>query len=86
MLYLASDASAYMTGQVVAVEGGALLHGGGYIFHSENPDTCPVCTRAREKGEGFLYEFVKLEEHICPACRSHKKVFGVPAHEKIKKK
>jgi len=28
MLYLASDASAYMTGQVVAVEGGVLLHGG----------------------------------------------------------
>ncbi|MFZ5563123.1 MAG: SDR family NAD(P)-dependent oxidoreductase [Thermodesulfobacteriota bacterium] len=28
MLYLASDASAYMTGQIVAVEGGVLLHGG----------------------------------------------------------
>ncbi|MFZ5563125.1 MAG: hypothetical protein ACOZBW_03680 [Thermodesulfobacteriota bacterium] len=47
-------------------------------------DSCPVCTRAREKGEGFLYEFVKLEEQLCPACRSYKKVYGVPAHEKIK--
>lgn len=49
-------------------------------------NTCPVCTRAREKGKGFLYEFVKLEEPLCPACRSYKKVYGVPAHEKIKKK
>lgn len=47
-------------------------------------ESCPVCTRAREKGEGFLYEFVKLEEQLCPACRSYKKVYGVPAHEKIK--
>jgi hypothetical protein len=46
-------------------------------------DTCPVCTRAREKGEGALYQFVKLEEHICPACRSRKKVYGVPAHKKV---
>ncbi|MFO7559578.1 MAG: hypothetical protein R6X10_12165 [Desulfobacterales bacterium] len=44
--------------------------------------SCPVCTRAREKGEGFLYQFVKLEEGICPACRSYKKVYGKPAHEK----
>lgn len=28
MLYLASAASAYMTGQIIAVEGGVLLHGG----------------------------------------------------------
>ena len=48
-------------------------------------DSCPICTRAREKGEGALYGFVKLEEAICPACRSYKKVYGVPAHEKIKK-
>ncbi len=44
--------------------------------------TCPVCTRAREKGKGFLYQVVKIEEHICPACRSYKKVYGKPAHEK----
>ncbi len=48
-------------------------------------DSCPICTRAREKGEGFLYEFVKIEERLCPACRSYMKVYGVPAHEKIKK-
>lgn len=47
-------------------------------------NTCPVCTRAREKGEGALYQFVKIEEHICPMCRSYKKVYGVPAHEKCK--
>jgi len=46
-------------------------------------NTCPVCTRAREKGEGLLYNFVKLEEQLCPACRSYKKVYGVPAHKKI---
>ncbi len=45
-------------------------------------DNCPLCTRGREKGEGALYTFVKLEEHICPACRSHKKVFNRYAHEK----
>jgi len=49
-------------------------------------NTCPVCTRAREKGKGALYQFVKLEEAVCPACRSYKKVYGVPAHEKIRKK
>ncbi|MEW6078035.1 MAG: hypothetical protein AB1724_09505 [Thermodesulfobacteriota bacterium] len=49
-------------------------------------DTCPICTRAREKGEGLLHSFVKLEEGICPACRSYKKVYGVPAHEKIQEK
>lgn len=48
-------------------------------------NTCPLCTRAREKGEGFVYSLVKLEEPFCPACRSYKKVYGVPAHEKIKK-
>jgi hypothetical protein len=46
-------------------------------------NTCPVCTRAREKGEGILYNFVKLEEELCPACRSYKKVYDVPAHKKI---
>ena len=49
-------------------------------------NTCPVCTRAREKGEGLLYNFVKLEEGLCPACRSYKKVYGVPAHEKPSRK
>ncbi len=45
-------------------------------------NTCPVCTRAREKGEGVLYNVVRVEEHFCPACRSYKKVYGMPAHEK----
>ncbi|MFP4040215.1 MAG: hypothetical protein ACOCPQ_03630 [Desulfosudaceae bacterium] len=47
-------------------------------------ESCPVCTRAREKGHGALYNLVKLEEQICPACRSYKKVYGKPAHEKLK--
>ena len=46
-------------------------------------NTIPVCTRAREKGEGLLYNFVKLEEELCSACRSYKKVYGVLAHKKI---
>lgn len=45
-------------------------------------NSCPICTRAREKGEGMLYKFVKAEERVCPACRSYKKVYGIPAHEK----
>ncbi len=49
-------------------------------------DTCPVCTRARENGQGILYQLTRVEEHVCPACRSYKKVYGVPAHEKIVKK
>ena len=48
-------------------------------------NTCPVCTTGREKGEGFLYTMVKLEENLCPMCRSYKKVYGKPAHEKLKK-
>lgn len=44
-------------------------------------DTCPLCTRARERGQGVLYNIVKLEEPLCPACRSYKKVYGVPAHQ-----
>lgn len=48
-------------------------------------DSCPLCTRAREKGAGLLYSIVKAEEKICPACRSYKKVYGVPAHKKIGK-
>lgn len=49
-------------------------------------ETCPICSRARENGQGFLYQLTKIEEHVCPACRSYKKVYGVPAHEKIRKK
>lgn len=46
--------------------------------------TCPICTRAREKGEGFLYNVVKIERHVCPMCRSRGKVHGVPSHKKLK--
>ena len=46
-------------------------------------DTCPVCTNGREKGEGILYNMIKLEENLCPACRSYKKVYGKSAHEKL---
>jgi len=45
-------------------------------------NSCPVCTRARKNGEGFLYQMTKIEEHVCPACRSYKKVYGKPAHKK----
>jgi hypothetical protein len=27
---------------------------------------------------------IKLEENLCPACRADKKVYGKPAHEKLK--
>ncbi len=45
-------------------------------------DSCPVCVKGREKGEGFLYNVTKLEGYVCPACIAYKKVYGVPAHEK----
>jgi hypothetical protein len=45
-------------------------------------DECPVCTRAREKGSGLLYQVVKIERHVCPMCRAYEKVYGVPAHMK----
>lgn len=45
-------------------------------------ETCPVCTRGREKGKGILYQMVRLEEDLCPACRSYRKVYGKYAHEK----
>lgn len=45
-------------------------------------DGCTVCTRAREKGRGFLYQMVKIERHVCPMCRAYEKVYGVPAHMK----
>jgi hypothetical protein len=47
-------------------------------------NTCPVCTRARKKGKGVLFQFVKAEERLCPMCRSRKKIYGIPAHEKRK--
>ncbi|MBF0119125.1 MAG: hypothetical protein HQK79_09840 [Desulfobacterales bacterium] len=47
-------------------------------------DNCPVCVKGRENGKGILYNIVKLEENICPACRAYEKVYGVKAHEKIK--
>jgi len=47
-------------------------------------DTCPVCTNGREKGKGILFTMIKLEENLCPACRSYKNVYGKPAHEKLK--
>ncbi|HSV95734.1 MAG TPA: hypothetical protein VLM75_02240 [Spirochaetota bacterium] len=42
---------------------------------------CPVCTRARKKGRGFLYRLVKLERRICPYCRAYEEVYGKPAYE-----
>ncbi len=47
-------------------------------------DTCHICTKGREKGEGILFNMIKLEENFCPACRSYKKVYGKLAHEKLK--
>jgi hypothetical protein len=46
-------------------------------------NACPICKRGRENGKGFLYTMVKLERHICPACLSYEKVYGLPAHKKI---
>ena len=43
---------------------------------------CPVCTRGRNKGRGFLYNLVRLERHICPMCKAYEKVYGAPAHKK----
>ena len=44
-------------------------------------DKCPVCTRARKKGRGILYNMVKLERKICPYCRAYEKVYGKPAYK-----
>jgi hypothetical protein len=41
---------------------------------------CPVCTKARKKGKGFLFWMVKLERHVCPNCRAYEKVYGKPAY------
>jgi hypothetical protein len=43
-------------------------------------DKCPLCTRARKKGKGLLYTFVKLERKLCPYCRAYEKVYGKPAY------
>ena len=42
---------------------------------------CPICTRAREKGNGFLYTMVKIERKVCPYCRSYEKVYDKPAYK-----
>jgi hypothetical protein len=44
-------------------------------------DRCPICTRARKKGRGFLYTLVKLERRICPSGRAYEKVYGKPAYK-----
>lgn len=46
-------------------------------------NTCPICTNGREKGEGILFNVIKLEENLCPACRSYKKVYAKMAHEQL---
>ncbi|RKY02129.1 MAG: hypothetical protein DRP55_03305 [Spirochaetes bacterium] len=46
-------------------------------------EKCPICTRARKKGKGLLYWFVKIESLICPYCRAYKRVYGKPAYETI---
>ena len=47
-------------------------------------EQCPVCTKGRERGKGLLYQFIRLERHVCPMCRAYEKVYGVPAHKKIR--
>ncbi|HNR88147.1 MAG TPA: hypothetical protein PKM65_07390 [Spirochaetota bacterium] len=44
-------------------------------------DKCPVCTRARKKGRGFLYAMVKFESKFCPHCKAYAKVYGKPAYK-----
>mgnify|MGYP000846050953 FL=1 len=44
-------------------------------------DKCPICTRARKKGKGFLYILVKTERKLCPNCRAYEKVYGKPAYK-----
>ncbi len=43
-------------------------------------EKCPVCTRARKKGKGVLYQIVKIERHVCPYCKSYETVFDKPAY------
>ncbi len=47
-------------------------------------EKCTVCKTARKRGEGVIHTLVKLEAPVCPFCRSYKKVYGVPAYEKVK--
>ena len=43
---------------------------------------CPVCSRARRKGRGVAYWFVRLiEGGVCPYCKAYEKVYGRKAHE-----
>ena len=44
-------------------------------------DKCPICTRARKKGKGVLYQMVKLESKVCPYCRSYENIFDKPAYK-----
>ncbi len=42
---------------------------------------CPACKIARKKGRGVIYQFVKLENRVCPMCRAYEKVYGKKAYE-----
>ncbi len=42
---------------------------------------CPVCTKARARGKGFLFWMVKLERRVCPYCRAYEQVYGKPAYK-----
>jgi hypothetical protein len=44
-------------------------------------DSCTGCKTARKKGRGLMYQFVKLESSLCPACRAYKRVYGKKAYE-----
>ncbi|HOW84196.1 MAG TPA: hypothetical protein PK573_16655 [Spirochaetota bacterium] len=44
-------------------------------------EECPVCTRARKKGKGFLYAMVKFESKFCPYCKAYEKVYNRPAYK-----
>ena len=42
---------------------------------------CKLCSYARKKKKGFLYQLVKIESRICPFCKAYEKVYGVKAYE-----
>lgn len=42
---------------------------------------CKLCSHARKKQKGFLYQLVKIESRICPFCKAYEKVYGVKAYE-----
>ncbi len=45
---------------------------------------CPICSKAREKGKGLAYWFVKyIDRKVCPMCKAYEKVYGVKAYEPI---